>query len=232
MRRQAFTSDEFRLLIAGLGNDISQAAIHYRLYQGLLEALRDYGRAMREHWTFWSLTIVAHRDAAIFRLCRVYDQEESALGLPNWLEAIRVNAHLFDEKAFRDRLRDNPFVESLAATARKPETEQLKEDVKLVSTDNADVKTLAILRNNLFAHHSPTYALHASAFLEGYPLSTEAVWRLIEQATTILNRYSTLFQAQIYSTQIVGGEDYLTLLRIIEDRLYAIERDFRNATPP
>jgi hypothetical protein len=228
MRDRTFSSEEFGQLIARVASDIVEAAIHYRLYRGLLEALRDYSRAMRENWTFWSLTIASHRDAAVFRLCRAYDHQRDAVSLPNWLAAIGTHSTLFEEPAFRERLQGNPFVDSLAASERKPDSDQLAKDITAVSLANPSVKSLAALRNNMFAHQSPSYALAPASIIDRFPLSADDVWRLIEQAEEILNRYSNNYHAQVYTTKMVGGEDYLTLLRVVEDRLVELDQGIRN----
>jgi hypothetical protein len=85
------------------------------------------------------------------------------MSLRNFLETIRENLHFFDEANFRERL-NNVFVDSLAATPRRPEPSALNEDLKSVSPDDPLVKNLVFWRHNYFAHRSRTGALNPQAF--------------------------------------------------------------------
>jgi hypothetical protein len=43
--------------------------------------------------------------------------------------------------------------------------------------------------------------------------------RLLKRGARILNKYSNLFNANIYSTQIVGHDDYLYVLNAVKSDL-------------
>ena len=43
-----------------------------------------------------------------------YDKDSRSLSLLSLLDTIAINVHYFDEAEFRERLKDNPFVDSLA----------------------------------------------------------------------------------------------------------------------
>src|SRR5437016_532637 len=102
-------AEEFEGLIEGLGNDLTVAAVHLRLYKDLRRSVADYKRELNEAQTFWSLTLNAHLQNALHALARAYDQEPTSLSLRRWLETIQVNLHLFAVESFRERLRANPF---------------------------------------------------------------------------------------------------------------------------
>jgi AbiU2 len=219
-------SAEFGLLLSALADELVAAKIHLKLYQGLAAAIPEYGREYRQSWTFWSLTFTAHFDAAALRLCKAYDQygsENPPLNLRNFLDTIDANKELFDEPNFRERLKGNPFVDSLAAAPRKPDPNQLKQDIESVSASNPLVKKLTIWRNNFYAHCSKAHALDAETFVRDYPLSIADVQTLLENGLRILNRYSDLFVATIHSTNMIGRDDYLSLLKALREGLDAYE---------
>jgi hypothetical protein len=62
----------------------------------------------------------ASEEAAVLRFCRIYDQEDSANHLHGLLLTIREDLVLFDEAHFRERLKHNPHVDSLASYGTIP----------------------------------------------------------------------------------------------------------------
>jgi len=52
-------------------------------------------------------------------------------------------------------------------------------------------------------------------------ITNEEFENLLSRAAEILNRYSGLFQAEHFSTQIVGHDDYETIFRWIQERVEA-----------
>lgn len=216
-------SEEFERLMEGLADDLVHANIHFRLHQDLSKSVKEYEREFNESRTFWFLTFRAQFDACVFRLCRAYDQNDAALHLNNWLEIIKQNMKLFDVDEFRIRLEDNPFVESLAMKVKKPDSEQLAKDIKSTSNENPLVEKLTILRNNIFAHRNAKLTRDNRDILEEKPIKTEEIEKLLERGIDILNRYSYLFKALSYSTQIVGHDDYKYVLESIRKDIERFE---------
>src|SRR5688572_28663385 len=101
------TSDELAALLQDVANNVIDAGIHYKLFRDLLESIPSHQQILEQSRAFWTLTFVAHRDAAVLRLCRVYDQEKRAVGLQVLLKAVQRNPELFDEAHFRVRLKAN-----------------------------------------------------------------------------------------------------------------------------
>src|SRR6266545_923009 len=212
MKLQVQDASEFHRLLGALVDELVDAQINLRLHQDLTASVRDYAREFGQSNTFWSLTFQAHLDAAVFRLCKAYDQNNTSLNLKNLLDTVSANLHLFDEAEFRERLKGNPFVDSLAATSRRPDTAQLQTDLEFVSNANPLVKKLTIWRNNFYAHRSPTYALDPGSLAKRFPLSVSDVDVLSQEGVRIVNRYSVLFIATTHSTTIVGHDDYRSVL--------------------
>jgi len=215
MKSQNFSEEEFWSLTQSIADTAINAAIHYRLYRDLVESVEAYPREMNEARAFWTLTFISHRDTAITQLCRVYDSEDRSVSLPHWLKFIGQNAQMFEEASFRRRLAENRFVDELASKPRIPDATQLASDAKFVSMSNPLVQRLIILRNNVFAHQSVAHALNGREFLRQYELEATDMWALIDGAREIVNRYSSLFIANIFSDRMVGHEDYTGVLEAL-----------------
>ena len=65
--------EDFGKLLDSLADDLVQANIHFRLYEDLQKSIPEFVSIFNESNTFWHLTFRSHLDAALFRLCRVYD---------------------------------------------------------------------------------------------------------------------------------------------------------------
>lgn len=163
------TDEEFQRLLASLAQELVDANIHWRLLSDLRKNIEVFSTEYNQSVAFWTLTFQAHLDATIFRLIRVYDDHSSSLSLKNLLDTISDNIDIFETERFRERLKDNPFVESLSEGTRKPDTEQLKQDIAFASNNNLVVNKLTIWRNNLFAHKSAGNAVKGYSVAVNYP---------------------------------------------------------------
>jgi hypothetical protein len=209
------SSEEFGRLLDALANEMVSACIHFRLYSDLEAARKSYIIELNQSWTFWSLTFRAHLDTVLFRLCKIYDQHSLSLNLRNLLDTIKANIKIFDVEQFRERLKDNPFVESLASSSTKPDLGQLEKDINFVSEANPSVKTLVFWRHKFFAHRSANHVAKNRNLADHYSLNLNKIEHLLKEGMCILNRYSSLFRANTYSTKIVGHDDYRNVLEAI-----------------
>lgn len=214
-------STQFSRAIEALSRDVLDAAIHWKLAKDLQLAINNWPLAFQQSPLFWNLTINAHIKVSILAACRAFDQNEKSLHLSGLLEMIQENLPLFEEEAFRDRLRGNPFVDALAAEPRRPDQAQLEQDIKLCSPDDSIVKTLIINRSNAIAHTNLEWALSDTNFLERFPIPTDEFEVLVQRGSDILNRYSHLFSASIYSDQIPGQDDHQIIFTSIQERVEA-----------
>jgi hypothetical protein len=221
------SSDEFDKLLNALANELVNANIFFKLHIDLKSATTEYNREFSQSATFWSLTFQAHLDAALFRLCRIYDTYHTSNSLSNLLDTIKENLHIFDEANFRERLKDNPFVDSLAQYARKPDVKQLEANIEYTSENNSLVKNLIVLRNNIFAHRSAGNIIKGKNLSVAHPLTIDNISELLEKGVSILNHYSNLFRALSHSTQIVGHDDYKYVLSCIKSDLIRHEEEFQ-----
>jgi len=212
-------ADEFKRLLESLALELVDANIYLGLHNDLETATTSYRREFRQSWAFWSLTLQAHFDAALFRLCRIFDQHREGLNLRSFLETIQGNLGIFEEHNFRERLQGNPFVDSLAATARRPDPDQLARDIEFSGDGNPLVKSLIVLRNNYFAHRSARDVVDPQDLHLRYPLTKEHVETLLKGGLEILNRYSSLFDAHLYADYMVGRDDYQAILGAVQEKL-------------
>lgn len=221
-------SAEFKRLLEALVDELIDARDHFRLHQDLDAAIPDYQVEFNQSAAFWTFTLSAHMDAAILRLCKAYDLYEGkpSLNLRNFLETIEANLHFFDELSFRERLKDNPFVDSLAADPRKPDAAQLQSDLKSVSDADPLVKKLTVWRHNFFAHRSRSSVLNSKDFVGRNPLLFSEIKALIENGLRIVNHYSSLFTASVHTSMRIDDYKYLldAVRRDLESRRSALRK--------
>jgi len=111
MKIEVKSSEEFERLLDALFDEIVNASIFFRLHRDLAGSTKDYLDEMNQSPAFWTLTLKAHFDAALIRLCRVYDKTRNALSLRNLLDTIQANLYLFDTDSFKERLKENSVAE-------------------------------------------------------------------------------------------------------------------------
>lgn len=213
------SADQFDSLINALSGDIVDAEIFFKLHSDLLNSIPDYKEVFNEANTFWSITVRALLDATLLRLCRIYDKHPKSLKVRNLLDTINSHLDIFDIENFKSRLQDNPFVESLAQTARKPDVNTLNRDIASVAASDTLVNKLIIWRNNIIVHKYALNILKKRDITKDYPITRDDISKLLNIATSILNRYCGLFRASTYSTQIVGHDDYLYILKAMKEKI-------------
>lgn len=168
-------SERFTRLIEALEQDVVDAHIHFRLYNDLRAVLYEHPRVIVESRTFWSLTLEAHLQTSVQKLCRAFDPNDNSLHLYSWLLTIKHNLHLFDEDQFRARLTGNPFVESLTIHPRQPDEAVLEQDIASCSADDRLVKALVIYRGSQIAHRNARNVVAQKEFGDKHPLTFEGL---------------------------------------------------------
>src|SRR5438270_12687922 len=103
------SSSEFSRLLIALARDVVSAHIHWKLFLDLGRALQEHPVVAQQSNTFWSVTRQAHLNTSVQCLCRVFDQEKSAVHLRCLLETIQCNLQLFEEEEFKERYANNQF---------------------------------------------------------------------------------------------------------------------------
>ena len=166
------SAEHFNSLLDALAGDIIDGELYFKLYKDLNKSIPNYTNEFNQSRTFWSLTRKALIDATLLRLCRVYDTHINSLSLSNLLDTIKANLNLFDIEGFRDRLKDNPFVESLAETARKPDINEINQYIDSVGDQNPLVKKLIIWRHNVIAHKTAANIVNNINITEKYSITS------------------------------------------------------------
>jgi len=217
----AYTEEEFTKLLNVLVDDLLDANHHYRLYHNLRQSLKEYEHEINTYSGFWSLVFDALREVCLLHLCRAYDNRQrkdgtfDTLSLKNLLLIIQGNTEIFDIARFKERLKENPYVDSLAQDDRKPTDEQIKMDVQAVSKEtNPLVYKLYKLRNKKIAHTDINEIIKGKD--EPNPLTWSEVENLINTGLRIFNNYRQLFEASTYSSMLIGETDYEKVLKLIK----------------
>lgn len=209
---------ELGRLVDGLANDIIDAHVHYKMHCDLIEAVNACPVATRESNNFWHMTISAHIRLSQAMLTRAYDQEHRALHLRSWLTLIGDNLEMFSESNFRRRMKDNPYVDSLASEYRIPDQQQLEADIALCNATDPLVNLLVCHRNNEGAHRSGKLTANGKRINDMHPLTYVDFETLLTRALDILDRYSTLFAATSYSTNVIGRHDYKAVFQAMYEQ--------------
>jgi len=221
---------EFEQLLKALSDDVVDAHIHYQMYEELVEAIGKHPLVVQQSNTFWTFTLQAHLNSCVYALFRAYDQDTRALHLRSWLTTIQENLHLFDEESFRERLKENPYVASLAHDSRKPDAEILEVDIASCSSADPIVKKLTVYRSSQIAHRNAKALLSPGDIGERFGLAFDDIRTLLERAKTIVNRYSYMFAASVYSTKVIGHDDFEYIFKCVEEKVEEARRQWTAQT--
>ena len=219
-----YNSSEFELLLSALSRDIVNANIYYKLLKDINSELESKPLVAIQSRAFWSLTQESLLISTTTLLCRAYDQNNKSLSLHNLLLTITENMLLFDEANFRERKKGNPFVDSLAQSPRKPDVELLKDDIALCSKKDELVKNLTVHRGSTLAHLNAKNIVKKNNINDKNPLPFADLGILLARAKEILNRYSSLFSASTYSTQIIGHDDFKYIFECVENTVLELQK--------
>lgn len=221
---------EFEQLLKALSDDVVDAHIHYQMYEELVDAIGKHPLVVQQSNTFWTYTLQAHLNSCVYALFRAYDQDTRALHLRSWLMTIQENLHLFDEESFRERLTGNPYVASLAQDSQKPDAKVLETDIASCSSVNPIVKKLTVYRSSRIAHRNAKALLSPSDIGERFGLTFDDIRTLLERAKTIVNQYSYMFAASIYSTKVIGHDDFEYIFKCVEEKVEEARRQWMAQT--
>lgn len=221
MAIQVRNSSEFERLLKALALELVDANIPFKMHTNLIAAYEsESGEAMRQSWTFWSLTIQAHLDSAVFRLCRIYDQNNKRLGLRGLLHTIHSNKHLFSRDQFAARMEGRAHAERLIAAYEPLDPRQIEADMDYVTrATNPIVDRLIAIRHNYYSHRNAEDVVADHAISQKYPHMRDEVGKLLKVGLAIVNLYSNLFDANSWASGIIGQDDYHYVLRAAKERL-------------
>ena len=197
------TESEFVKLTETLAAEIQRTNIDYRLYRDLSDACTSHAIVVQQSRVFWPMTLDAHLNSAVLRLCRIYDTHKSSFNLRKWLMLIKRNPAWFSESAFEAR-KSNP----ISTYHGSPDATQLESDIESASVNNPIVKNLVAFRGNMLAHLGENWALNRRNARAAFRLTLGDVETLAANALSILNRYMGLYDSQQYAATLLGGNDF------------------------
>jgi hypothetical protein len=212
---------EFQRLLDSLVRELVDANVVFKLHSDLERSRARFDQAMNDSWTFWFLIRQSTFDAAVYRLCKIYDQNPQSVNLRSLLATIEAYPDLFLPEEYAKRVDAQ-----LAEDPPKLDPVQLAKDIALATADsNPLVKNLVVLRNNFFAHLGASQIKTGESVAERYPLTKDDVAALLRAGMEIANRYSIAFRAHSYMSRMIGQDDFVQVLEAVRERGLRLEKD-------
>jgi len=147
------SDDELKRLFDRLITDIVEAGGHARLCRSLATTHQEFEKEINQTPAFWTFATQGLREACLFRLARIYDQDSKSLSLLTLLHAIAQHSRFFEDDAVLRRV-SAAYAEEFRAGSHKIDSTLLATDIELVSSDDPLVNKLVVWRNNFGAHLS------------------------------------------------------------------------------
>lgn len=201
---------------------------HLHFYKKLRDAQKgEFESAFYRSKDFWDYTMRGHVQAALFGLCRVYDDHPpkelvrlDAFHLLRFVQNIH-NGKLVDEQKLTKQ--ERKLLKTLAPDEQKLLQDDLdflqKEDEKRGIFPDPKVRKLRKWRHNFIAHQNVGLVLDGrDAFLKEFPVDFDEIQMLIDEAFAILERWKFCYRSDrekygIKIERLVSGkDDYLFVL--------------------
>jgi hypothetical protein len=208
------SEEAFETLLNRIDKEANRAADHWLLFKGLEASIKDYAAELNESPTFWTLTLNAHYDVVVFRLARIYDQDDSSFGLRRFLLTVKDQPDFFATDAFRKRLQHlhggSHYLETQTTDARKLDPGALEEDILSVSAEHDPlVARLHKVRNAQISHLDPRFVAVSRLQLDRHEIEP-----LLKRARNLVDKYHLAYRA-CFSGKAVGSDDYKHLLDLV-----------------
>jgi hypothetical protein len=195
------TKNEAHKLFESLMDDLLQASQHLCIARAYRALVKEFADEIKKTPDFWGLTYWAHIDAAIFRLCRVYDT--SGFSLEKLLREIQQNSTIYDAKKLNEHYAKLPRACRRQVQEIKPKP--LATDILQVASDNPLVGMLREWRNKRFSHKTPPDVYAPEKLGRDYPLRIMDLETLQEIGLKILNYYGEIVFNQ--TGQVTGDDE-------------------------
>lgn len=182
-----------------------EAKDHFSVYSDLLKYLSmdEYKKVQINYNTAWFMIAKASLNSAINIICKLYDQEKSAMSLRNLLIEIKSQKSTFTEEAFRNRCPEKNQYKNLAAMCVYPGDQEVDKDIDLVTNMNTKVHILTKWRSNYYAHYSKEIISNAERFAQRFTIDKELLEELLNQCCGILNKYQNIYNAETDRKSVV-----------------------------
>ena len=215
---------EFGRLLEDLSWQIVDAHDPWRLLKGIDSVTEEYILELNQTPAFWNVTVQALRGDLLARLGRIYDDRTGSNSLVNFLNTVKECSAYFCEDAFKERLKDTRYVDSLASYPRTLDLTDLAVDILKVSDKDSLVKRLHQIRNRRVAHRDG-YLVKLDEMSSLVGLTPQQIDELLDRAHEIVSKYSNLFHASQNSTGLPGHDDYKHLLAHVRRSVAAHEAE-------
>jgi len=229
------TPEKLGVILESVVKELVHARVFMRLYNNINSSFGEYTREVNNAGTFWFLTRMSLYDASMIRLCRAYDLQSNANGLGFVLRCIEQNPEFFDLDLFKQRNPNYSLSNNAGRAANHPHPGQLTSDLKFLDPKGNAVQRLIAWRNNEFIHSNFDLKANGIRLAAEHRPTCGDFEELLARGLEIGNRYLGLFRGGVWSTQMVGEDDYQFVFKSLRASLIAherkIARQIRNATP-
>ena len=110
-KNRLVTEEQFSALFMALARDVVDAHIFWNQAKALRAQMEQWPEVTTEGSVFWLYTLEAHERTALSCLCRVFDQEPSALHLRSLLLLTSNHRHYFGKGAAAQCQEDDSFAQ-------------------------------------------------------------------------------------------------------------------------
>ncbi len=198
--------------------------LHARAHLKLWERLEGYKashlKELNQAPHFFMFTIKAHLDDTVLTLSRILDKHEDSLSIWKFLNFVEQNLKIFSNEAFAQRIRQKQNYDEHWGKPHTPITkEEIREDRQKLSSLENVINNIKGWRDNVFAHLDRDFHLRGKNVSEEYPLQRQQLHKIIDTLTTILNRYSTSYNASTFLAQFPGEDDAQHVINSIRSRI-------------
>ena len=185
--------------------------LHTRTHLKLWESLENYKASYLDELSqaphFFTYTIKAHLDDTLLTLSRILDRHKKQLSIWKFLNFAEQNHEIFSTQAFRQRMKGNPYYESLTESHTPVTPEDVDEDRQKLESIQNTVNNLTAWRNKVIAHIDRQFLLSGKIVAEEYPLQLQQLQEVIDTLLKVLNRYSNAYNSSTYLEKIPGEDD-------------------------
>jgi hypothetical protein len=195
------TKDQARKVFEALLDDLQHACQHLRFARAYRTLVQEFKTEIKKTPELWNWTYWAHVDAAIFRLCRIYDT--TGLSLESLLQEIERNGAIYDAKKLKEHYAKLPRGYQRKIQEIKPKP--ISTDIQMVSSYNPLVRTLREWRNKRFSHKTSPDIYEPGKLSRDFPLRIMDLETLQEVGLRILNYYGEIVFNM--TGQVTGEEE-------------------------
>ena len=203
-------------------------ALHARAHLNLWERLEKYKATsyideLNQAQYFFTFTIKAHLDDVLLILSRILDRHEDSLSIWKFLDFAEQNLEIFSTEVFRQRMKGNPYYESLIESHTPVTPKEVDEDKQKLEKLEQTVNNLTTWRNKVIAHIDRQFLLSGRIVSEEYPMQLQQLQEVVETLFQILNRYSGAYNSSSYARSYPGEDDVQFVMDCI--RFYIEEQN-------